>query len=143
MAEVRPKFFQRAPHPLLRRVVADAQRPADGFKPLVLEKPQQHGLAVLFAQVRQGFVEHGTNALPVGRRCGDGIKFLHSLTFSVVAAMLGAQAFGKGEPAAAINPAHNRFVLMELACQRGCFAGQIHEDTLGHVLGQISGASLS
>ena len=68
---------------------------------------------------------------------------MHGLTFPVVATLLGAQVFGNGVTAAAIKPAHNRAVFLQLARQRGCLAGQIGENTLGDLLGDVGGANLS
>ena len=53
------ELFQSLGHAFLRRVFADAERLTHFMKIFVLEEPQEHGVAVLFAQFHQRFVEHG------------------------------------------------------------------------------------
>ncbi len=50
--------------------------------------------------------------------------------------MFGAQVFGKSITAAAIKPPYNGAILINLACERWRFAGQIGENALGNFLGE-------
>ncbi|HZL78677.1 MAG TPA: hypothetical protein VFC17_07465 [Candidatus Limnocylindrales bacterium] len=74
-------MFHGAADPLLRGVVADAEREADGAEILVLEIAQQKRFAVFVAEAVQGFVEHGADEFPVRGGFGIDEELFHGLSF--------------------------------------------------------------
>ena len=117
----------------LRGLGADAEDRCHLLRGLVFKITEQHGIAVGFAQIRQGGIEVRSDFLPRGVGFGE---FIHGggLLFAVAAAHLGADGLRGDVPCRTVEPAGEHRVIHEFS---GVFR-QRHEHALRHIFGKVA-----
>ena len=132
------QLLQRACHPFLRRIFADAEG-SGGFAmaPLIEESKQQR-IAISLAKAFERFINGRGNPLPRVVRGGE-LLHGHSLLFASLTALLRADGTTGNKTGGAEQPAGENNVLAEPAR----LASQQNEHRLRHVFRQLRVADLS
>ena len=99
------ELFQGASDALLGGVVAHADGRAHRTEVLVLIEAQDKDVVVRFAEFGHGVVEHGPQALPIGRGIGGRDELFHNLPFTRLAPELVAAEVEREVAGAAAQPA--------------------------------------
>jgi hypothetical protein len=129
------RSFSTALHSHPRGILTQPDACANLGEGAVFEMAQQHTHPVLFVERVHGVIRKAKPS-PVWFRF-DGLEEVCSwcgLAFTVVAPMLSAADVGREKAGARVKPTGQRRV----SCQAASLSGEVGEDRLGHVLGQVS-----